>query len=261
VTALADRGVDTVVCDLDGVLYLGTTPIRGSAAAISRIMAAGMELLFVTNNSTKTRETVAGVIEDRIGIIIDPDQIVTSGVATARFLRDRYERVYVVGTAGLVETLQREGLTTTGEWREADAVVGGLDFGIDYPKLTEATLAVQHGAAFYATNTDATYPMPEGQYPGAGALMAAIERATGVAPVVCGKPHEPIRKIVRDSVGELPVVVGDRPETDIALGIDEGWPTVLVLSGVTSDPGAVPAEFRPDHVLGSLAELPDLLGL
>ena len=146
------------------------------------------------------------------------------------------------------------------DWRDAGVVIVGLDPGLSYEGLTSAVMAVSNGARFIATNVDVTYPTPEGLWPGAGALVAAVQAATGVEPEVAGKPHAAMRKLLRDrlSAGES-LVVGDRPETDLALGVAEGWITVLVLSGVTP-PGAevVP---QPDHVLDTVAELPSLLGI
>ena len=116
------------------------------------------------------------------------------------------------------------------------------------------------GARFVATNDDATYPTPEGLHPGGGSIVAALERASGRRAEVAGKPHTPMRDLVRELVGEGPVwMVGDKPETDLALGKGEGWTTVLVLSGVTGNDADVPDDLRPDAVLDSIADLPDLL--
>jgi 4-nitrophenyl phosphatase len=123
-------------------------------------------------------------------------------------------------------------------------------------------LAIRAGAGFYATNADATYPMPEGLYPGGGAIVAFLERSTDVPAIVCGKPHAPARAMVRKLAGDGGVlVVGDRAETDIGMGIAEGWATALVLTGVVENPAQVAAEYRPDLVLGSIAELPGALGV
>lgn len=258
--SLAGRPVDTVVCDIDGVVLLGKEPVPGARAALETIRDAGIRVAFATNNSTRTREDVAANVESCTGFAASPESVVTSGAATARFLVGKVSTVYVLGSDGLRATLRDAGIVVDADWRRADAVVAGLDFELDYAALVGATLAVNHGAAFYATNTDATYPMPEGAYPGAGALAAAVTAATGVEPLVCGKPHAPMRDMVA-SIGEHPMVVGDRPETDIALGIAQGWPTALVLTGVVKNAEQVPAEYRPDVVLASIAELPERLGL
>ena len=117
------------------------------------------------------------------------------------------------------------------------------------------------GAAFVATNTDATYPTQAGPVPGGGAVIAAIATATGVDPIICGKPHPPFVAALGEVVPGSAVMVGDRPETDVAVAKAAGWPSVLVLTGVTTDPSSVDERFRPDHVIPSIAELPQLLGL
>ncbi len=167
----------------------------------------------------------------------------------------------MLGTEALVETLCDEGVATTDDWSEADAVVMGLNPRVTYESLAHAGLAIQNGATFYATNSDVAYPRPDGLYPGAGALVAAVAATTGVEPIFCGKPFSPMREVLKGRGGAHPLIIGDRPDTDIALGKAEGWPTVLVLSGVVSDPAAVPGEFTPDLVINSLADLPKTLGL
>jgi len=150
------------------------------------------------------------------------------------------------------------GIATTPDPERARSVVVGLDLAMTYDTIRRAADAITHGAAFIATNTDATYPVPGGVWPGAGSLVAAIETASGVTPLVVGKPHEPIRALIRGRVGSGPVVVvGDRPETDLALAADTSWRTVLVLTGVTDDPSGVRPV--PSAVLASLSELPDYL--
>jgi 4-nitrophenyl phosphatase len=253
--------IDTVVCDIDGVIVLGSEPIPGAGAALARLADAGVDLRFVTNNSTRTRAGIAQRLAEIVGFKTAATTVVNSGWATARFIAGTVERVYVVGADGLRETLREAGIVVTDDWRAADAVVAGLDFNVTFRALAEASLAVQNGARFYATNTDPNYPTPEGLYPGGGALVAAIVTTTGEQPIVCGKPHQPTRDLLAGFVGAHPVMIGDRPDTDIALGRAMGWPTVLVLTGVTPTAVAIPEGHRPDMVLASLAELPDLLGI
>lgn len=247
---------DTVVCDIDGVVVVGDQPVPGAGAALEKMRAAGLAVLFITNNSTKTREMVADRIERVVGYKTEPDTIITSGWATGLFIRDEVSRAYVLGSDGLRSTLRETGVTQTSDWRQADAVVVGLDFDVTYKKLVEASLAVQNGARLYATNTDASYPSPEGLYPGAGALVSVIETATGSQAVACGKPNMPMRQLLDDFVAGPAMMVGDRPETDIALGKAEGWITVLVLTGVTSAPEDIEAAYTPDLVLDSISQLP-----
>ncbi|MCP4965239.1 MAG: HAD-IIA family hydrolase, partial [bacterium] len=241
--------IDTVVCDIDGVVVLGKDPVPGAGEALVKIQQAGLNLLFATNNSTKTRAAIATKLFNIAGFEADLDTIVSSGAATAQLLAGKVEAVYVVGTQGLRETLGEGGVTVVEDWRAADAVVTGLDFNLSYDMLVGAALAVQHGATFYATNSDSTYPTSEGLYPGAGSIAAVVERATGIEPIVCGKPFAPMRATLQQFGGDHPLIVGDRPDTDLALGKVEGWATALVLTGVTADPAAVPEQYKPDIVL------------
>ncbi len=250
----------TVVCDLDGVLYRGPEPVAGAGRALDLISEAGIDLLFATNNSTRTAAEVAAAIESRTRHAVTPGEVVTSAMATAHHLAGVTNGVYVIGGRGLPPTLAAEGIPVVDAWREADCVVVGLDPHLTYEKLADATLAVRAGARLVATNDDATFPTPQGLVPGAGALVAALERATGIAAEVCGKPHPPMRRLLRELTGRGPVlVVGDRIETDIALGHAEGWTTVLTLSGVSSSEDAASATV--DHVVGSIADLPAILGI
>lgn len=250
----------TIVCDLDGVLYIDKEGVPGAAAALRRLERQGFHLLFVTNNSTKTAETVVEHVAARTGYEVDIDAVVTSAMATATYLTGRARCCLVLGGPGLVHTLERFDFEVTEDWARADAVVTGLDLDLSYSRLTAAMSAIRNGAVFVATNTDDTYPTPDGLRPGGGSIAAAVATAGGRDPVVCGKPHEPIRRLVRERLVPGPVwTVGDRPETDLAMGRAEGWSKVLVLSGVTGDAAATPDDLRPDLVVDTIVDLPEAL--
>jgi 4-nitrophenyl phosphatase len=254
--------IDTVICDIDGVVVLGTQPITGAGDSLAKIREAGLEIVFATNNSTRRPEMVRKHVLDVIGFDPGPDAVVTSGAATAELLGNDYRQVLVVGTDGLRGTLRGSGVGVTTDWRMADAVVVGLDPAATYDVLADAALAIQNGAAFFATNSDASFPRPDGLYPGAGAIVAALTTTVGQQPVaVCGKPHSPMRRALARRAGSHPLIIGDRPDTDIAIGKAEGWATVLTLTGVVRDPEEVAPELRADFVVDSIVELPELLGL
>jgi 4-nitrophenyl phosphatase len=260
--ASAGDKVSTVVCDLDGVVYVEKAGIPGAGEALARLRNAGIALVFVTNNSTKTSQMVVDDIEAVTGFTADRARVVTSGMATAHYLQGRVRSAFVVGGEGLARALEEVGIEIRTDWEAADAVVAGLDRALSYDKLKAATLALRSGAMFVASNVDATFPGTEGLYPGGGSIVAALETASGVAAVVCGKPYPPTRELVRSVVapGRV-VVVGDRPETDLAIAKAEGWGSVLVLTGVITDAAAVAPEYTPDAVLASIAELPEYLGI
>ncbi len=247
----------TIVFDLDGVLYRGREPIDGVAAVVERVQRTH-HVLFATNNSTVTEAGIAENIRRRSGLEVDPATIVTSGAATARALAGSVDRALVIGGPGLPVVMEREGVPVTDDWRKADAVVVGLDRDINYDKLVAGSYAVRNGARLVATNHDPTFPTPEGLAPGAGSIVAALETATETMAEVMGKPHPPFAAALRElAIGRV-VVVGDRLDSDMALARVNGWGAVLVLTGVTTAAAASQADV--DHVLESAAELDRILG-
>ncbi len=256
-----NRPIDTIICDIDGVLLLGSNPIPGAGAALNALNEAGLRIVFATNNSLRPPVDVSEHVHEIVGFRLDPDLIISSGLATARYLAGKVQRVFVVGAHGLRSTLQSAGIQLTDDWREADAVVSGSNLAATYDDFAAAGLAIQNGATFYATNSDPSYPRPEGLYPGAGALAAVISTTTGQDPIFCGKPHQPMLSVLAAVSGSFPMVVGDRPDTDLALGKAGGWPTALVLTGVIDRAEQVPGEWRPDTVLSSIVDLPVALGI
>jgi len=249
-----------LVCDLDGVVYLAGTAVPGAGDALAAISRRGYRVVFATNASLRTVEEVASRISALTGFHARPEQVVTSAVAASALLVPNDSPVLVVGEAGLSTTLRHAGHTVTSDPAGARAVVAGLDRGFDYDCLRAAMQAVRNGARFIGTNSDRSYPTPDGPWPGAGALVAAIEAAADHPAEFAGKPFPPMGAAITSMLGPGPTwVVGDRPETDLALARAHSWTGVLVLTGVVSDPKRVDPGLRPDHVLASIAGLPDLL--
>lgn len=245
----------TIVCDLDGVVYVGDAPVPGAGEALGRLAAAGHRILFCTNNSSRRRAGIVDRIHRTTGYGADPGSVVSSAMAAVTLLDP--VPAFVLGGAGITEALAVAGIPVTASWEEAGSVVVGLDPEATYRRIADAASAVRAGARFVATNDDPTYPTPGRLLPGAGALVAAVATASGVRPVVAGKPHAPMRELLRARAGDGPVwVVGDRVDTDVALARAEGWTPVLVLTGVT---GAAEAAASGASVLDSLADLPALL--
>lgn len=246
-----------VVCDLDGVVYLSDTAVLGAGAALSEIDRRGYRLVFATNAPIRTPEAVALHIASVSGYPATASQVVTSAMVAAEVLSPADAPVLVVGEADLGVTLQRSGLSLTEDPQQARTVVVGLDRRLTYDRLRIAAQALLGGARFVASNRDPSYPTESGPWPGGGAIVAALEAATGRTAEVVGKPHPPMRDAVRRRLGPGPTwVVGDRPETDLALGREEGWVTVLVLTGVVQDVAEVRQADRPDLVLATIADLP-----
>lgn len=252
--------IGNVVCDLDGVVYLLGNPIPGAGKALIELDTAGYSILFVTNNSTRAPATTADRIAKLTGYPAGPGQVIGSAEAAVTLLTPEAGPVLVVGGAGIRQAMAAAGISETDDPSVAAAVIVGLDTNISYHRLRDAVVAVRNGARFIATNTDATYPTPDGLWPGAGAMVAAIEVAAGTRPEIAGKPHSPIRNLIHERLDPGPVwVIGDRPETDLAMARLEGWTSVLVLTGVVAEASAIAAEHRPDLVLASLADLPEAL--
>jgi len=258
--APSEPGRGNVVCDLDGVVYLGDTGIPGAGPALAEIDRRGFRLIFATNAPIRTPEEVANHIASLTGYPAAPSQVLTSAMVAAESLSARDAPVLTIGESGLAVTLQRAGLSLTANPLEARTVVVGLDRRLTYDHLRLAADALRRGARFVASNRDPTYPMESGPWPGGGAIVAALEVATGRTAEVVGKPHPPMRDAVLRRLGPGPTwVVGDRPETDLALGRGQGWTTVLVLTGVVGGLAEVPPELRPDLVLETIADLPACL--
>ncbi len=236
--------------DLDGVVWLADTPIPGAARACRVLTDAGAELAYVTNMSRlRVAEQEAKLARHGID---GAGRVVTSSMAAARCCEPG-ERALVVGGPGVNEALEARGVEVV-EAGPADVVVVGMDPSFDYEDLERASLAVRAGARLLATNADPTYPTPRGLVPGAGAIVAAIEVASGQKAVIAGKPHAPVVGLLKERLGPSGVVVGDRPDTDGELALALGYEFALVLSGATAAED-LPVRPPADQVAPDLARL------
>ncbi|HSL66919.1 MAG TPA: HAD-IIA family hydrolase, partial [Actinomycetota bacterium] len=229
---------DALLFDLDGVLYRGDEPVPGAPETMAALRAAGANIVFLTNNSSRTPEQVSAKL-GAMGMHSAPAEVVTSATATADLLAARDGgTAFVMGGDGVVGALRDAGLQVVdGEPEAVDLVVVGIDDDLTYARLRTACILVHRGASFVATNADPTFPATGGElWPGAGALVAAITTATGVQAEVVGKPHAPLfHAALRRAGGLNPLVIGDRLDTDIASGRQAGCNVHLVLSGVTAE--------------------------
>lgn len=247
--------------DLDGVIWRGDRVLAGAAETIASLQASGRRICFVTNNSS---EPVADVAERlaKLGAGNAVD-VVSSAEATARLLARvvpglRGRLTFVVGGEGLRQAVASTGarLADPGEGSQATLVVVGLAKELTYEMLRAASVAVGSGAIFVASNADPSLPGPDGPWPGAGAIAAAIQTATGVAPQVAGKPQSDLLEVAAERLGGAPaLMVGDRVETDVAGAERMGWPSALVLTGSTSVLGLASGSVWPTFVLRSLTDL------
>lgn len=240
------------VCDLDGTVWLAGQAVPGVAEAVATAREAGHRFLFATNNSAARPCDIADHLRS-IGIPAT-GQVVSSAAATAALIQPG-ERVCVIGGRGLREAIAARGAHVVDDGR-VDVVAVGRDTSFDFAKLAAANAAIRSGARFLASNADPTFPTPEGLAPGGGAIVAAIATASGVEPVVAGKPFEPMAHAIREALGgdaSDVIVVGDVPATDGMLARRLGVPFALVLSGMTTSAAGV--DPVPDYVAKDLAEL------
>jgi 4-nitrophenyl phosphatase len=278
-----------LLVDLDGVLYRGAEPVPGVAALLATRASRGDDVVYVTNNSMWYRAEYVERIA-AMGAPVDVDRIVSSPRATALYLVDHepsIRHVLTVGARGLERELEDAGFRVTpaadaaqrikgagfegtdggNGWDAADrpdAVVVGLDPGIDYLRLAVAADCVRAGARFIATNRDPVYPTERAIRPGAGAIVAAVEAATGVTPTTIGKPEPYLLEEAARAVGREPgdaIMIGDGLGTDIAAARAVGARSVLMLTGVTGRDAvdAVAATERPTAIAADAAELAAVL--
>lgn len=226
------------VIDLDGVVWLEGEALPGARDGVALLRAAGLPLLFVTNNATRTTGELVGML-DAAGISASADEVVTSAQAAASLLGPGCS-AYVVGELGLTEALAAAGVSVVGDASSpVDAVVVGLDRSFAYAACAVAARHVRDGARFLATNVDAALPTREGLLPGAGAIVAAIATASGRHPEIAGKPEAPMARLVASRTG-VGAVIGDRRSTDGAFAARLGVPFVHVTSSVDEPPSADP---------------------
>jgi 4-nitrophenyl phosphatase len=268
-----------LLVDLDGVVYRGTKPIPGIADLLARRVVAGDEVVYVTNNSMWYRADYVERLA-AMGAPVSVDRVVSSPRATALYLREvdpGIERVLALGGPGLGRELADVGFTVVMAGDAAErvaneaidrfeaggrpgAVVVGLDPGLSWERLGVACTAIRAGALFIATNRDATYPTEHGLMPGAGAVVAAVEAATGVSPVSIGKPAPLLLQQAARVVGADPraaVMIGDGIRTDLVAARAVGARSVLMLTGVSTraEAEALRGRERPDAIAADAFEL------
>jgi NagD protein len=243
--------------DMDGVINRGHALIPGADLFVRKLIESSFPFLFITNNSYHTPSDLRKRLAD-ISIDVSEDHFYTSAMATASFLK--YQKpgcsAYVIGGKGLIDELERTGITVTRT--KPDYVIVGETDEYDYRKIMEATLLIQEGAKFIATNPDITGPTQRGSVPACGALVAPIEKVTGRAPYYLGKPNPAMmywarRKLRVHSASCF--IIGDRMDTDILGGLEAGMTCCLVLSGETTRDMIPLYPYQPDYVFDSIADI------
>ena len=254
--------IKALILDMDGVIWRSDAPIGDLPSIFKRIRERGLKFVFATNNGTMTPDDYQGKLA-KLGVEVDPSQVVTSALGIAFMLAQKFPRgakLFVIGEDGIRVALKEKGfkLLSADNAPEAQAFVMGIDRSINFMKVAEAALLVRAGIPFYTTNTDRTFPTPRGEIPGSGAWLSVITTATGVDPIIAGKPFPYLMELSLERLGttkEETLVVGDRLETDIAAGQAVECPTALVLSGVSTKAQADAWKPAPDIIAESLEEL------
>ncbi|CAI9087096.1 OLC1v1021085C1 [Oldenlandia corymbosa var. corymbosa] len=276
--------VDAFLFDCDGVIWRGDVLIDGVSETLDFLRSLGKKLVFVTNNSTKSRKQYSQKFHS-LGIIVSEDEIFSSSFAAAMYLKvnnfSEEKKVYVIGGEGILDELKLAGYTGLGgpddgkktvelkpnclfdHDKNVGAVVVGLDPNINYYKLQYGTLCIREnpGCLFIATNRDSVGHMTNLQeWPGAGCMVAAICGSTEKEPIVVGKPSTFMMNFLLQKFNistSRMCMVGDRLDTDILFGQNAGCTTLLVLSGVTNasaleDPSR---KIRPDYYTNKVSDL------
>ncbi|MGY6275572.1 HAD-IIA family hydrolase [Methylomonas sp. MgM2] len=255
-----------LIIDMDGVLWHGDKPQPGLIRFFQVLRELRLPFVLATNNASLTAEQYVDKLAN-MQVSVEKNEILTSGMATASYLAQRYSpestRVFVIGGAGAKQPLSDLGFTLTGlsdieDGRRADLVVSGLDKELSWDKLCTAALNIQAGADFYGTNGDVTLPSERGFLPGNGSTLAALTAATGVSPILIGKPEPIIYQQALNLLAVAPervVAIGDRLDTDILGAVRAGINSLLVLSGISRESDIANAGYAPTWVMQDIQEL------
>lgn len=257
------RKCELFLLDMDGTLYLGDEVFDGAIDFINTLAETGRRYIYLTNNSSR-----AGVdyIERlcRLGFPCEKENVFTSGMATGLYLTENYpgEKVYPVGTPAFLRELESYGVTLT-DGDDATVVCAGFDTTLTYEKLDRAVHFLRRGAHFVAANPDWVCPMPAGEVlPDCGSICALLTASSGAKPFYIGKPNRSMVDIISGVTGvpnERICCVGDRLYTDIAVAVNAGAVSVLVMSGETDEATLEASETKPSYVLKDVAELAKVL--
>jgi phosphoglycolate/pyridoxal phosphate phosphatase family enzyme len=248
------------IFDLDGTIYRGEKLIPGARETIEKLKSLRKKIVYLSNKPLQTREDYANKLT-RLGIPTDPEEVINSSFVMARWLFRQAPgaSVYIVGEPPLLDEMVRQGFRITEKPEEIQYVIASFDRSFDYRKLNIALQAIKKGARFVATNPDRTCPVEGGEIPDCAAMIGAIEGATGKkVEVIVGKPSDIMIQVCGEAMGLNPkdcILVGDRLETDIAMGKKAGMATALVLTGITDRAMLLHSGIQPDFVWESVAEI------
>ena len=245
------------IVDLDGTFYRGDEPIPGAADCLRRIVETGRDYCFFSNNSSHSTAQIC-VRLARMGFPTPPEKVLLSSGVSAEYIRRRYpgKTVFLLGNANLYEIIRQAGIPVV--QNDPDIVLAGFDTDMTYTRMSDACRFLARGAVFLATHADLNCSTPDGFIPDAGAIQAMLIASTGRQPTVLGKPMPPTMEYLTRKLHcrrEELAFIGDRLETDIRIGLDNGVPAILVMSGVTDAQTLRESAIRPTLVLPAMGDL------
>ncbi len=249
--------IKNYLIDMDGVLVAGKNLLPGADLFIQRLHEKKRKFLILTNNPLYTPGDLAHRLQTT-GLPIEKEQIFTSAMATAMFLKAQNPEgtAFVIGESGLTEAIHDAGYVITSS--DPEYVVVGETNSYSMEQVTKAIRLIHKGAHFIATNPDPSGPSPYGLVPACGAMAALIEKASGFSPFFVGKPNPIMMRLALNYLGghsEETAMVGDRMDTDIISGLEAGLITILVLSGITHREQVSSYPFQPNFILDSVADI------
>jgi 4-nitrophenyl phosphatase len=255
---LSKYHIKAAILDMDGVLWKMNSPLCDLQKLFDDFKANHIRVVTATNNGTSTVNQYLRKFIN-FDVKLDPTQVVTSAMAMGYLLKKKFPKggpIYIVGEQALNDTLIEYGFFH--DELEPQAVAAGLSRSLSYEMIKEASMRIQSGLPFYFTNPDPTFPTPEGNYPGAGTMLAALEAASGVKAIIAGKPQPYMYNLAMEIAQTEPdntITIGDRLDTDILGGQRAGCRTALVLSGISDKKDLEKWEPKPDIVVENIRDL------
>lgn len=252
--------IEGAVVDVDGTVLRGDEVIEGAREGLGALRDAGVRVVFTSNNPTLTSD---GLLRRLADAGIDAEHAVTSASLTARYVSEKYPgaTTHVLGEEAVVEALRGEGVEVV-EAEDVEVAVVSIDRSLTYDKIRRFADIARETTAYVSTDPDSVIPTDDGRIPGTGTVEAAVSRAAGREPVTVGKPSPLAAEKSLELLGTSPeetLFLGDRLDTDVALGESVDGATAAVLTGVTDEVDITETGHSPDHVLPSLSKLKDLL--
>ena len=261
--------INALIIDMDGVLWHGNNPLPGLKEFFSTLRKHQLPFILATNNASLTAAQYISKL-DTMGVSVSPNEVLTSGMATAHYLAQKFDPtitdIYVIGESGATQPLKEQGFTVTERHDPknfdsayaADIVVCGLDRTLSWDKLATATLNIRAGAHFFGTNGDTTLPTERGATIGNGAILAALEAASGVKPTLIGKPEPIMYRQAMTLLGADPtqtIAIGDRLNTDILGAVNAGIRSLMVLTGISSEDELKTIDYQPTWIMQDIRDI------